>query len=128
MPVDNDTLVRAFVEAFSTKDADRLLPFLHPDVVFRNYGDEEIRGRDALLEMWSNVFRTFERIEFETVHQAVNGDIVIAEQVHGLALPGGPLAPVMNMAVYEIRDGSIAAWRDYTNPDHARTLLTTPTP
>jgi limonene-1,2-epoxide hydrolase len=28
---------------------------------------------------------------------------VIAEQVHGLALPGGPLAPVINVAVYEIR-------------------------
>jgi limonene-1,2-epoxide hydrolase len=27
------------------------------------------------------------------------------------------------MAVYEIRDGRIAAWRDYTNPNHARALL-----
>ncbi|WUD77035.1 nuclear transport factor 2 family protein [Streptomyces sp. NBC_00510] len=123
MSVDNDTLVRTFVEAFNTKDTDRLLPFLHTDVVFRNYGDDEIRGRDALLEMWRNVFGTFEQVRFETVHQAVNGDIVIAEQVHGLALPGGPLAPVMNMAVYEVRDGRIAAWRDYTNPDYARSLL-----
>ncbi|MFD8073364.1 nuclear transport factor 2 family protein [Streptomyces sp. NPDC059718] len=123
MSVDHDTLVRTFVEAFNTKDPDRLLPFLHADVVFRNYGDDEIRGRDALLEMWRNVFGTFEQVRFETVHQAVNGDIVIAEQVHGLALPGGPLAPVMNMAVYEVRDGRIAAWRDYTNPDYARSLL-----
>jgi limonene-1,2-epoxide hydrolase len=56
---------------------------------------------------------------------------VIAEQVHGLALPGGALAPIKNMAVYEIRDGQIAAWRDYTNPNHARALLnaaTSPTP
>jgi limonene-1,2-epoxide hydrolase len=65
----------------------------------------------------------FEHVEFETVHQAVNGDVVIAEEVHGLALPGGPLAPIMNMAVYEIRNGTIAAWRDYSNPDYARTLL-----
>ncbi|GAB3864954.1 hypothetical protein GCM10029963_76220 [Micromonospora andamanensis] len=36
----NDTLVREFVEAFNTKDADRLAPYLHPDVVFHAYGDE----------------------------------------------------------------------------------------
>jgi len=69
------------------------------------------------------VFDNFEQVKFETVHQAVNGDIVIAEQVHGLGLPGGKLAPVMNMAVYEIRDGKVAAWRDYTNPTYASSLL-----
>ncbi|MGY0021449.1 hypothetical protein ACVHNB_21125 [Streptomyces sp. YJ-C3] len=50
-------------------------------------------------------------------------DVVIAEQIHGLALPGKKLAPVMNMAVYELRDGRIAAWRDYTNPAYASALL-----
>jgi limonene-1,2-epoxide hydrolase len=29
----------------------------------------------------------------------------------------------MNMAVYEIVDGKIAAWRDYTNASHAWKLL-----
>jgi limonene-1,2-epoxide hydrolase len=27
------------------------------------------------------------------------------------------------MAVYEIRDGLIAAWRDYTNPGYAGQLI-----
>jgi limonene-1,2-epoxide hydrolase len=120
---DNDILVREFVEAFSTMDATKLAPFLHPDVVFRNYGEEEVRGRDRLVQVWENVFSSFAQVKFETVHQAVNGDVVIAEQVHGLALPGGPLAPIMNMAVYEIRDGQIAAWRDYTNPGYASQLI-----
>ncbi|GLZ48853.1 hypothetical protein Acsp06_50380 [Actinomycetospora sp. NBRC 106375] len=120
---DNDTLVRDFVAAFTTKDAERLGEYLHPDVVFTSYGDDEVRGRDAVVQVWKNVFSSFERVEFETIHQAVNGDVVIAEQVHGLALPGGPLAPIRNMAVYELRDGKIAAWRDYTNPTFASTLL-----
>ncbi|MDX6264873.1 MAG: limonene,2-epoxide hydrolase, partial [Kribbellaceae bacterium] len=63
------------------------------------------------------------QIQFSTVHQAVNDDVVIAEQVHGLGLPGRKVAPVMNMAIYEIRDGLIAAWRDYTNPVYATALL-----
>jgi len=29
----------------------------------------------------------------------------------------------MNMAIYEIVDGKIAAWRDYTNSAHAKKLL-----
>jgi limonene-1,2-epoxide hydrolase len=62
-------------------------------------------------------------VRFETVHQAVDGDVVLAEQIHHLGLPGGPVAPIMNLAVYEIRDGLIAAWRDYTNPEYARRLL-----
>jgi limonene-1,2-epoxide hydrolase len=123
MATDNDTLVREFVEAFNSKDADRLAPYLHPDVVFHSYGDGEVRGRDAVLQVWKGVFSTFGEVQFETVHQAVNGDMVIAEQVHGLALPGGRLAPVMNAAVYQIRDHKIVAWRDYTNPAYAAKLL-----
>lgn len=42
--------------------------------------------------------------------------MTLAEQVHGFALPGGKLAPIMNMAVYELRDGEIAAWRDCSDP------------
>jgi limonene-1,2-epoxide hydrolase len=91
--IDNDMLVREFVQALNAKDASKATPFLHPDVVFRNYGEDEVHGREQLLQVWENVFRTFEQVKFETVNQAVNGDVVIAEQVHGLALPGGPLAP-----------------------------------
>jgi limonene-1,2-epoxide hydrolase len=123
MTRDNDTLVRDFVEAFNTKDSDQLAPYLHPDVIFHAYGDNEVHGRDAVVAVWKGVFANFEQIQFSTVHQAVNGDIVIAEQVHGLGLPGRKVAPVMNMAIYEIRDGAIAAWRDYTNPGYATELL-----
>jgi len=75
------------------------------------------------LDVWKGVLANFEQVEFSTVHQAVNGDVVIAEQVHGLGLPGRKVAPVMNMAIYEIRDGLIVAWRDYTNPVYASQLV-----
>jgi limonene-1,2-epoxide hydrolase len=123
MGQNNDTLVREFVEAFNTKNADNLAPYLHPDLVFENYGESPVRGRDAVLQVWKGVFSNFAEVRFETVNQAVNGDVVLAEQVHGLALPGGKLAPIMNLAVYEIRDGRIAAWRDYGNPAYAMELL-----
>jgi limonene-1,2-epoxide hydrolase len=120
---DPGALVRAFVDTFHTKDADLLADYLHPNVVFRNYGEDEVHGRDALLRVWTGVFATFAVVRFETIHQAVNGPIVLAEQIHHLGLPAGPVAPVMNLAVYETSDGLITAWRDYTNPDIARRLL-----
>jgi limonene-1,2-epoxide hydrolase len=120
---DTGALVSAFVDTFHTKDADLLADYLHPNVVFRNYGEPEVHGRDALLRVWAGVFASFAVVRFETIHQAVNGPIVLAEQIHHLGLPDGPVAPVMNLAVYETNDGLITAWRDYTNPDFARQLL-----
>ncbi|MFG2887659.1 nuclear transport factor 2 family protein [Streptomyces sp. NPDC048297] len=121
--IDNDSFIRDFVNTFNSKNAAALGPYLADDVVFHNYGDNPIKGRDKVVALWRGVFGNFEQIKFETVHQAVTGDVVIAEQIHGLALPGGKLAPVMNMAVYELRDGRIAEWRDYTNPVYAASLL-----
>lgn len=119
----NSQLIKRFVGAFEKKDPALLKSFLDPEITFRNYGQPEIAGRDAVLALWGNVFKNFELVQFETVHQAVNNDIVIEEQVHHLALPGKTPAPIMNMAIYEIRNGLIVAWRDYTDSSYARKLL-----
>jgi limonene-1,2-epoxide hydrolase len=119
----NDALIREFVDTFAQKDAALLAPYFSENIVFENYGDTEIRGRIGLVEMWAGAFRNFAQVRFETLHQAVSGDLVIAEQIHGLGLPGKPMAPIKNLAVYEIHDDQIAAWRDYTNPLKARQLL-----
>jgi limonene-1,2-epoxide hydrolase len=119
----NDALIRTFIDTFEKTDATLLTPFFADDIVFENYGDPELRGSQNLVNMWAGVFRNFSMVKFETVNQAVDGDVVIAEQIHGLALPGKPLAAIKNLAVYEIRDGKIAAWRDYTNPTKAAELL-----
>ncbi|MDX3072099.1 nuclear transport factor 2 family protein [Streptomyces sp. NPDC088354] len=123
MADDNAGIIADFLALFADKDAAKLAPYLHPEVVFQNYGDPEIRGRENLLAMWAGVFGSFERVEFTTLHSAVNGDLVIEEQIHGLALPGRQLAPIRNMAVYRLEDGRIVEWRDCTNPEHARSLL-----
>ena len=116
-------VVTGFVSAFDSRDARQLAPFLHPDVDFQAYGDDIVHGRESVVSVWDNVFRAMEKVEFSTIHQAVNGDIVVEEQIHGLALPGRQLAPIRNMAVYRVKDGQIIEWRDYSNPQYAQTLL-----
>lgn len=122
-PIDNGAVIEEFISQFAHQDAAKLAPYFDEDIVFENYGDPELKGRDRLVSMWAGVLSNFERVEFTTLNQAVNGDVVIAEQIHGLGLPGRPLAPIKNMAVYRLRDGKIVEWRDYTNPVHARTLM-----
>jgi limonene-1,2-epoxide hydrolase len=121
--VRNDALIREFLDTFEKKDAALLGSYFAEDIAFQNYGDPEVRGRANLVNMWAGIFRNFGQLKFETVHQAVNGDVVIAEQIHGTSLPGKPLVPIKNLAVYEIRDGKIAAWRDYTNVQYAIQLI-----
>jgi limonene-1,2-epoxide hydrolase len=123
----NDDVVRAFIDTFASRDAELLGPYFTDDVTFENYGDGPVRGCRAVVDVWAGVFTAFSEVRFETLSQAVSGDLVFAEQVHGLALPGGALAPIKNVAIYEMRDGQIAAWRDYTNPNQARALLTAAT-
>lgn len=118
-----DSLIRSFMDAFEQRDESMLAPYFAEDITFQNYGDPAVHGRENLVAMWAGVFRSFERVKFETLHQATNGNIVIAEQIHGLALPGREVAPIRNMAVYEVRDGRIITWRDYTNPNYASKLL-----
>src|SRR5258708_25933292 len=112
-------MIEDFLTCFEAKDADRLASFLHPDVVFLNYGDPEVRGKNAVRETWGRLFSKFGALRFETAHQAVNGNVIIAEQLHNIALPSGKLTPIINMAIYEIVGGTIAAWRAYTNSAHA---------
>ncbi|GAA3475755.1 nuclear transport factor 2 family protein [Streptomyces yanii] len=121
--IDNDTVIKEFIDLFAQQDATTLAPYLDQDIVFENYGSPVVKGRENVVSLWAEVFSTMERVEFTTLNQAVNGDIVIAEQIHGLALPGRPFAPIKNMAVYRMRDGRIVEWRDYTNSEYARTLM-----
>jgi limonene-1,2-epoxide hydrolase len=118
-----ETLIQDFVAAFETRDAEGLGRFLHEDVSFTNYGDDEVRGRNAVVQLWARVFANFETVRFETLNQASNGPLVLAEQIHHLGLAGREPAPIRNMAVYELQGGLITVWRDYTDSKHARRLL-----
>jgi limonene-1,2-epoxide hydrolase len=53
----------------------------------------------------------------------LGGSRGIGAAIHNIAVPAGKLTPIMKMAIYEIVDGKIAAWRDYTNSSHAKKLL-----
>ena len=115
--------IKKLVGVFEKKDTDLMKPFFHPDVVVENYGAPKIKGVQAVLALWDKVFQMFENVKFETVHQVASGNLVLAEQIHHLGLKGKKVAPIMNMAIYEFKDGKIVAWRDYSDSAYTRKLL-----
>ena len=84
---DAGETVRQFVASFEKRDADLLGTFFDDAIVFSNHGDPEVRGKENVVQVWKRVFETFAQVRFETIHQAVNGAIVLAEQIHHLAPP-----------------------------------------
>jgi limonene-1,2-epoxide hydrolase len=120
---NTEEFMREFVASFETKDVSRVGAFFHEDILFAKYGDPEVWGKANVVKFWEGFFSTFETVRFETIHQAINGPIVLAEQFHHLALKGCESAPVRNMARYKMRDGLIGVWRDVTDSRYADQLL-----
>jgi limonene-1,2-epoxide hydrolase len=108
----SEQVVREFCEAVTRRDLDEILGYFTEDAVYHNIpmapatGKAEIR---AVLEMF---VPGSPEIEFSMLNIATNGSVVFTERIDRMSFNGNKVAlPVAG--VFEIRDGKIAAWRDY---------------
>jgi limonene-1,2-epoxide hydrolase len=108
----NERLVRDFCEAFAKQDAEALRPFLADDVVYHNIPMDPVVGVDAAVGFIAGFFGMCDSMVIETLHLAVRGDVVLTERVDTFTI-GDVVAPLPVMGTFELRDGKIAAWRDY---------------
>jgi limonene-1,2-epoxide hydrolase len=69
-------------------------------------------GTDAIRGFIEGFTAMVDRIEFEVLHLAANGDVVLTERVDTFVRPAGSIGlPVMG--TFELSGGKITAWRDY---------------
>ena len=109
---ENARMVREFCAAWRRRSVDELLGFFTPDAVYHNMPIEPLRGIDAIRDTVSAFVVPAEHIEFELLAVASCGDLVFTERVDRFTMMGKTIAlPVAG--VFEIRNGKIAAWRDY---------------
>lgn len=112
MADDNEQTVRAFCEAFARGDIDEILGFFAEGAVYHNIPMEPAVGADAIRGVLSMFLTGPGSVDFEMRNIATNGDVVFTERVDRLSFGGRDVAlPVAG--VFELRDGKIAAWRDY---------------
>jgi limonene-1,2-epoxide hydrolase len=104
--------VTAFCEAWPRLDLDELAAFFAEDAVYHNIPVDPVVGREAIRATVEGFTAGIDRVEFELVHTAVAGDVVLTERIDRFFAPGRQITlPVMG--AFEVRDGLIAAWRDY---------------
>ncbi|MEX2394302.1 MAG: limonene-1,2-epoxide hydrolase family protein [Actinomycetota bacterium] len=109
---DAMTVVADFCAAWSRRDVDELLGFFTDDAVYHNIPIDPVQGKDGIRSMLQLFVPPSEEISFEVLHIASAGDVVLTERVDRFRM-GGKDVVLPVSGTFEIRDGKIAAWRDY---------------
>jgi limonene-1,2-epoxide hydrolase len=105
-------VVRQFCAQWEKGDVDALIDYFVDDAVYHNIPVEPVSGKDAIRATIQMFTTGVERIEFRVRNIVGNGDVVLTERVDVFVLPKATIElPVMG--TFELRNGKIAAWRDY---------------
>ena len=105
-------VVTRFCAAWSDNDLDALMAFFTDDAVYHNIPIDPVKGIDTIRSTIEGFTQGVEKIEFRVDNIAADGDVVMTERVDVFHLPGKAIElPVMG--TFEVKDGKIAAWRDY---------------
>lgn len=105
-------IVGDFCAAWARKDIVELVDFVTEDAIFHNMPTEPALGHDAIRAVMMLFVPMSKAIEFKVDKMVSAGDVVFTERVDTFTLEKGKISiPVAG--VFEIRDGKIAAWRDY---------------
>src|SRR5437899_2144858 len=112
---ENVALIRRLIEACARADPDEFAAYFTDDAVWWNgavEGDRRTRGdsRDTPSRC-----RAHDRAALgASLHRDIvaDGDVVLTERVDNF-LVGDTRVSVPCMGIFQVRDGKIAAWRDY---------------
>jgi limonene-1,2-epoxide hydrolase len=105
-------VVARFIDAWPGGDPAHLASFFTDDAVYHNIPMDPISGRDAIEATFASFMTMTERIEFETLHTAVSGDLVMTERIDRF-ISAARTVTLPVMGVFEVAGGRIKAWRDY---------------
>ena len=109
---DNEQVVREFCDTFPRRDIDEILGFFADGATYHNIPMAPAVGEDAIRGVLELFVPASESIEFEVLAIASAGDTVFTERVDRFVM-GDRKIELPVAGVFEVRDGKIAAWRDY---------------
>jgi len=108
---ENIATVQRFCDAWSDFDLKTIADFFTDDAVYHNIPIQAVQGKDAIQSMIQGFMTPFTGAEWIVEKIAASGDSVLTERVDKF-LGEKPVA-LRVMGVFELREGKIAAWRDY---------------
>lgn len=110
--MDNEQVVREFIAAWSRLDADELVEFFTDDGVYHNMPMAPVRGRENLRKFIARFLASWTSTQWDVLNLLCQGDVVIAERLDRTRV-GTKEVNLPCCGVFEMRNGKIAAWRDY---------------
>ena len=108
---DPESIVREFCASWPERNVDKLLTYFTDDALYHNMPMEPVTGKNGIREVLK-MFVAAEDLEAEITGLATRGNIVFTERVDRMTI-GGKRVLLPCAGVFEIRNGKIAAWRDY---------------
>jgi limonene-1,2-epoxide hydrolase len=112
-----DDVVTEFCGLWTNPDIDRIMEYFTDDAVYHNMPMDPASGRDAVREFIIGFLGAFDGIEFRVHRQLSQGSgesgVVMNERTDVMRTKAGGEIPLPVTGVFEVRDGLIAAWRDY---------------
>ena len=112
MSAENEKLVTDFCVSWSRRNVDEVLSYLTDDCFYHNIPMDPCVGKAAIRAFVEPFLKNAESAIFEIKHTTSAGNVVMNERVDRFVM--GPKKIELPVAgVFEVRDGKIAAWRDY---------------
>ena len=110
--MDNATIIREFIEAWSRLDPEELAGYFAEDGVYHNMPAAPVRGRDNIEKMIAGFIASWTETTWDILNLVAAGDVVIAERLDRTKA-GDKGVDLPCVGVFEMQDGQIKVWRDY---------------
>ena len=109
----NEALIRDFLAAFDAIDLDRIMGFFAADAVYHNIPVQPVQGTAAIRAVLTGFMGMASEVKWVTHHLAETRDGVVLTERTDRFLVRGKWIELPVMGSFTLRDGRIAAWRDY---------------
>lgn len=118
--MDPQTTVEQLEEAWRIADLDGVYALMTDDIFYHNIPRAPILGLAAVKRYVDDYVARNGKlltVDWDVKSTAVNGNTVFVERISRLAWENGRRTTCPIVGVFEVRDGKIAAWRDYFDKD-----------
>ena len=108
-----ETIVNSMITACTHRDIDRVMTHFHDDAIYHNIPLAPVQGLGAIRAVLAGFLDSATDVDWRIHLSVANAaGIVMNERTDCFTLPAGRLE-LRVMGVFEVREGRIAAWRDY---------------
>jgi limonene-1,2-epoxide hydrolase len=110
--MDNEKIVREFIEAWSRLDPEELSNYFTEDGVYHNMPTGPVGGRENVKKMIAGFIGSWTETQWDILNLVSSGDVVIAERLDRTKA-GEKAVDLPCTGVFEMEHGKIKVWRDY---------------